>query len=103
MDWEAPTPSALYNGGYTSGGPVYSEQQVEETAEGYERGQEWDNFAIGKQRFFGRREGEDETGLEGLLAGWGLAEQIGGQAATKRRGGWAGGALSWFSGRTKEE
>ncbi|KAI9633529.1 Ima1 N-terminal domain-containing protein [Dioszegia hungarica] len=76
MDWEGPAPSALYNGGYTSGGPVYSEQQAEEMTEGYERGQGWDNFAVGKQRFFGRREGEDETGLEGLLAGWGLAEQI---------------------------
>lgn len=37
--------------------------------------EQWDGFAVGKQRMWGRREVEDETGLEGLMATWGLREE----------------------------
>jgi hypothetical protein len=33
---------------------------------------DWDSFAINKQRMFAPRDGEDETGLESLIAGWGI-------------------------------
>jgi hypothetical protein len=33
---------------------------------------DWDSFAVNKQRMFPPREGEDETGLESLIAGWGI-------------------------------
>ena len=33
---------------------------------------DWDSFAINKQRMFPPREGQDETGLESLIAGWGI-------------------------------
>jgi hypothetical protein len=92
MEWEPTPPPALYNGGYTLAGSIppgaYADQ-------GHEGG-EWDNFATGKQRMFGQKEGEDETGLEGLLAGWGLAESVAGQSAGPRRRGWRDGALRWL-------
>jgi hypothetical protein len=33
---------------------------------------DWDSFAVNKQRMFPPREGQDETGLESLIAGWGI-------------------------------
>jgi hypothetical protein len=33
---------------------------------------DWDQFAVGPQRMFAAREGHDETGLESLIAGWGI-------------------------------
>lgn len=93
MDWEPTPPSALYNGGYTfeQAIPTYIEQ------DGSGQKGEWDNFAVGKQRMFGRKEGEDETGLEGLLAGWGLAEPVQSKGGGPGQG-WTKSAMSWFSG-----
>jgi hypothetical protein len=33
---------------------------------------DWDQFAVGPQRMFAARDGQDETGLESLIAGWGI-------------------------------
>lgn len=33
---------------------------------------DWDSFAVGPQRMFAARDGHDETGLESLIAGWGI-------------------------------
>jgi len=33
---------------------------------------DWESFAVNKQRMFAPREGQDETGLESLIAGWGI-------------------------------
>jgi hypothetical protein len=33
---------------------------------------EWESFAVNKQRMFPARDGQDETGLESLIADWGI-------------------------------
>lgn len=52
---------------------------------------QWDGFAVGKQRMWGQRPGEDETGLEGLMATWGLTEEQRQAQAGQRAGGSGGG------------
>lgn len=100
MEWEPTPPPPLYNGGYTTSGvmrrgsdDVYQEHGIDDT-----RGGAWDNFAIGKQRLFGQKEGQDETGLEDILAGWGLTEPGAGVHGSRSQMGWGQGALKWFKG-----
>lgn len=46
-------------------------------------GDDWDSFGVGRQRMFPPQTGNDETGLESLLAGWGIsAGAVGGTAPT---------------------
>lgn len=49
----------------------------------------WDAFGNGRQRIFARPSRGEETGLEGLMEGWGLKEP---QGQASRRGGWT----AWF-------
>lgn len=99
MDWESAPISAIHNGGYTTQGPPTIHHVSDDR---YPEGDiahshvNWDSFASGKQRMFPRRDGQDETGLENLLAGWGLAEPAH-RASARGNGGWSG--LRWFKGR----
>ncbi len=69
MDWE-PAPSAVIsNGGWTSWPP--GTWDADEPDLDASRPNDWDSFAVNKQRMFPRPQAE-ETGLESLLAGWGL-------------------------------
>jgi hypothetical protein len=78
MDWEPAPGAALSNGGWTTRPPGWSPDNEDDVVE-TPRKSEWDTFAVGKQRMFPRRQGNDETGLESLLAGWGIG--TGGQTA----------------------
>ncbi|WWD20646.1 hypothetical protein CI109_105122 [Kwoniella shandongensis] len=44
---------------------------------------DWDTFAMNKQRMFPKQGGQDETGLESLLAGWGIGGGGGGGGVTQ--------------------
>lgn len=69
MDWE-PSPSAVAsNGGWTRPPPgMWETDDFENEASD---ASVWDSFAVNKQRMFAQPEVSD-TGLESLLAGWGL-------------------------------
>lgn len=56
MDWE-PTTASPSSGDVGEGGD----------------GGDWDAFGVGRQRMFPTQSGNDETGLESLLAGWGIS------------------------------
>jgi hypothetical protein len=64
MDWE-PSPSVNRSG--RSKPPGLDDDEYDSTP----RKNDWDNFAVNKQRMFGKSE-HDETGLESLIAGWGI-------------------------------
>jgi hypothetical protein len=60
MDWEPAPGAALSNGGWTRRKPSSWEEDEKN---------DWDDFGVGRQRMFGEN---TETGLEGLMAGWGI-------------------------------
>jgi hypothetical protein len=62
MDWE-PSPTADR---FSSRRPPGLDLENDETRD------DWDQFAVGPQRMFAARDGHDETGLESLIAGWGI-------------------------------
>ena len=68
MDWEPSPGAALSNGGWTRRPPTSWD---DEDADAQPATNDWDSFATNKQRMFGLPQ-QDETGLESLLAGWGL-------------------------------
>ncbi|KAK8850464.1 hypothetical protein IAR55_004382 [Kwoniella newhampshirensis] len=71
MDWE-PSPSAvLANGGYTHRPAHWSPEDDQDDICPPSK-LDWDTFAMNKQRMFPKQGGQDETGLESLLEGWGI-------------------------------
>ncbi|WWC98621.1 hypothetical protein V866_005514 [Kwoniella sp. B9012] len=62
MDWE---PTRQQPNIY----PLFSPQSEYDEGEVFQRKENWDTFGTNKQRMFHRN---DETGLENLLAGWGI-------------------------------
>lgn len=68
MDWEPSPGAALTNGGYTRRPPDWAEEYDDPMPLKREN---WDSFGSGRQRIFAPQP-EDETGLEGLLASWGI-------------------------------
>lgn len=69
MDWEPSPHTALSNGGYT-GRPPRWEPDEDDSPTLHKA--DWDGFGVGRQRMFPQRHEQEETGLETLLAGWGL-------------------------------
>jgi hypothetical protein len=69
MDWEPSPHTALSNGGYT-GRPPRWEPDEDDSPSLHKA--DWDGFGVGRQRMFPQRHEQEETGLESLLAGWGL-------------------------------
>lgn len=61
MDWEPLPPTSKPS----------PDQWLDEADEGGGKA-DWNGFGMGKQRMFPQAHGTDETGLESLLAGWGL-------------------------------
>lgn len=62
MDWEpSPTTDRTF-----LRKPPGLDPEDEETRD------DWDSFAVGPQRMFAARDAHDETGLESLIAGWGI-------------------------------
>jgi hypothetical protein len=95
MDWEPSPHTALSNGGYT-GRPPRWEPDEDDSPPLHKA--DWDGFGVGKQRMFPQRHEQEETGLESLLAGWGLgaaadAGSSNSAARPQRRRG-----LAWMSG-----
>ncbi|WWD08432.1 hypothetical protein V865_006544 [Kwoniella europaea PYCC6329] len=62
MDWE---PTRQQPSRY----PLFSPQSEYDEGEVFQRKENWDTFGTNKQRMFHKN---DETGLENLLAGWGI-------------------------------
>lgn len=72
MDWEPSPQAALVNGGWTRRPRGDWDDQQDDGAAVHTSGLgDWDNFGTGKQRMFAGHQ-QDETGLESLLAGWGI-------------------------------
>jgi hypothetical protein len=73
MDWE-PAPSAvIYNGGWTHRPPpAWQHNEVVAQKQSARAKSDWDTFAVNKQRMYPTQPLTDETGLESLLAGWGI-------------------------------
>jgi hypothetical protein len=74
MDWEPSPHAAVTNGGWTRRRPMeWDGDHSEDIMDHHLVKSDWDAFGAGKQRMFGRP-GPDtqETGLESLLAGWGI-------------------------------
>lgn len=69
MDWEPSPGAAVSNGGWTRRPPAMWD--VEDDEPDPIQRNDWDSFAINKQRMFAQPQAQ-ETGLESLLAGWGL-------------------------------
>ncbi|WVQ85896.1 hypothetical protein IAT38_008064 [Cryptococcus sp. DSM 104549] len=70
MDWEPSSGAVLSNGGYTHRPVGWTPDDEDDVP--LPRKSDWDNFATNKQRLFPQQAGHDETGLESLLAGWGI-------------------------------
>lgn len=68
MDWE---PSPIVSKTGVSRPPGWTLVDDEDDTASHPKKADWDSFAINKQRMFPRA-GQEETGLENLLAGWGL-------------------------------
>ncbi|AAW41163.1 conserved hypothetical protein [Cryptococcus deneoformans JEC21] len=68
MDWE---PSPIVSKTGVSRPPGWTAVDDEDDTASHPKKADWDSFAINKQRMFPRA-GQEETGLENLLAGWGL-------------------------------
>lgn len=68
MDWE---PSPIVSKTGVSRPPGWTAVDDEDDTVSHPKKADWDSFAINKQRMFPRA-GQEETGLENLLAGWGL-------------------------------
>nr|XP_019051149.1 hypothetical protein I302_01598 [Kwoniella bestiolae CBS 10118]OCF30079.1 hypothetical protein I302_01598 [Kwoniella bestiolae CBS 10118] len=62
MDWEPTQQPSRY--------PMFSPQSEDGDGDLFQTKQDWDKFGTNKQRMFHNK--NDETGLESLLAGWGL-------------------------------
>ncbi len=69
MDWEPSPGAAVSNGGWTRRPP--STWDADDLEPDLPTTSDWDSFAVNKQRIFAEPHTED-TGLESLLAGWGL-------------------------------
>jgi hypothetical protein len=71
MDWEPSPHAAVTNGGWTTRPPTQPDAHYK--GNGISRN-DWDGFGAGKQRMFEKPRAEvAETGLESLLAGWGIS------------------------------
>lgn len=68
MDWE---PSPIVSETGVSRPPGWTSVDDEDDIALHPKKADWDSFAINKQRMFPRA-AQEETGLENLLAGWGL-------------------------------
>ena len=79
MDWEPSPGAALDNGGWTRRPPATWD--TDDLEPDLPVSSDWDSFAINKQRMFAPPQAE-ETGLENLLAGWGLGGGVSDSASS---------------------
>lgn len=89
MDWEPSPPPFSTNtiGGFPKPpGLSLAEDEGMELSDGIgvTAKSDWDNFGVGKQRMFPGQTGE--TGLESLLAGWGLGTGPAGMGVGELKG-----------------
>lgn len=70
MDWEpSPRPSNISGGRRRPPGLDDEDQDPEANSNSRH---DWDSFAVNRQRMFPNQTTRDETGLESLIAGWGI-------------------------------
>ncbi len=74
MDWEPAASASQTNSSWPTRPLDWSPDERDDVMFGTPQKSDWDRFAVQKQRMFPKQTGNEETGLESLLAGWGIGQ-----------------------------